>query len=356
MNIFKTFFLIVILTSTAFGEVYTPLEIQELNREIQRTISPKEPCIVKTTEAASLSLSLRDNLKGSYPTFSTFQPNKKIEKLAQQPTMEEFLLQVSNERALKEVTEDLNKLSYQDLYDMLSEEQQIKLTELVKELEITDEELATIHWDISENDEELSIRLVEQFVDPALNPEEPHKKWRIQVYGGISSVQSMLAILGGDTYLHTKPEVGIAGIEVGRTLVNRFRGSNWDIEATVGASHYFDKESGSGNSVNGAIRFVYNTSVHGSRTYFSLSEGLSYADTPPSTESSNPSGEQSNLLNYIKISAGINIGDLLKKSSLKNCYTGASIEHRSGVFGTVDAFGNVYGGSNFMTIFLECRK
>ena len=44
-----------------------------------------------------------------------------------------------------------------------------------------------------------------------------------------------------------------------------------------------------------------------------------------------------------------------QSNALRNCYTGLTVTHRSGIWGTVDAFGNVNGGSNWISAHLECR-
>ena len=47
---------------------------------------------------------------------------------------------------------------------------------------------------------------------------------------------------------------------------------------------------------------------------------------------------------------------LFKSEAVRNCYTGLSIVHRSGIFGTSDILGDVAGGSDWITAHLECKR
>ena len=54
-------------------------------------------------------------------------------------------------------------------------------------------------------------------------------------------------------------------------------------------------------------------------------------------------------------SIDFNLGDAFNKRSWKKCYSGFAIHHRSGIFANADMYGNVDGGSNFNTLYIECN-
>ncbi len=92
------------------------------------------------------------------------------------------------------------------------------------------------------------------------------------------------------------------------------------------------------------------------RTRLGFAEGISYVDNLPSMEREhleNKDRNTSHLLNYLDASIDINLGDLTKIKKLDSCWFGFAISHRSGVFSTIDMFGNVSGGSNYNTFYIE---
>ena len=94
------------------------------------------------------------------------------------------------------------------------------------------------------------------------------------------------------------------------------------------------------------------------RTKLEIAEGINKAERVPFYERRNVQrkndGRSSKLLNYLGVGLGFNLGDLFQVESLKGCYAGGYVYHRSGVFGQVDFYNNVNGGSNFQSYYIEC--
>ena len=87
--------------------------------------------------------------------------------------------------------------------------------------------------------------------------------------------------------------------------------------------------------------------------------GLSYAETLPAEEIEglvNRGKEASRLLLYLELTFDYALDRLIKWKSLENCFVGAVITHRSGVWGGSDLLGNVSGGSDWGGIHLECQR
>jgi hypothetical protein len=58
----------------------------------------------------------------------------------------------------------------------------------------------------------------------------------------------------------------------------------------------------------------------------------------------------------LDLSWDFRIGDLFQQASLRECYFGWSVHHRSGIFGSSDFLGNVDGGGNVNTLYLQCHN
>jgi len=103
------------------------------------------------------------------------------------------------------------------------------------------------------------------------------------------------------------------------------------------------------------IKFYYtfNTTV---RFRIGVAEGLSYVTDVTYIEKhelEENGYETSNLMNYMDFSLDMNIGDLVRKNSLKHLWLGYSIHHRSAIFETASQFGRIKGGSNYNTLYLQ---
>ena len=61
----------------------------------------------------------------------------------------------------------------------------------------------------------------------------------------------------------------------------------------------------------------------------------------------------SHLIYYLDVSLDVSEGDVFGAEELKNLFFGFSIHHRSGIFASANLYGNVYGGSNVNTLYLE---
>ena len=87
--------------------------------------------------------------------------------------------------------------------------------------------------------------------------------------------------------------------------------------------------------------------------------GVSYAEAVPSVEVIKQ-GERdrntSRLLNYLEFQADFPIDRIVKWQPLHDCYAGVTVVHRSGIFGTADILGVVFGGSDWVTLHLECMR
>jgi len=93
------------------------------------------------------------------------------------------------------------------------------------------------------------------------------------------------------------------------------------------------------------------------RIRLGAAEGLSYINETTWIEHTDVledgNAKDSNLLNYLDFSAGINLGDLFFTKSMEKTWFGFNIHHRSGIFSSSAQFGRVSGGSNYPSFYLQ---
>lgn len=154
---------------------------------------------------------------------------------------------------------------------------------------------------------------------------------------------------------------GLASVFVGKKIADNFM---WlPIEAYVTGGYVRRFEQG--------LQDDFNEYVLGFKAYFSkfpwshivktrlgVAEGVSYASKVPFVEREHVEGKNrsaSKFLNYLDWSWDVSIGDIIQQPKLKECYLGWSVHHRSGIFASSDFFGNVNGGSNVNTLYVQCH-
>lgn len=104
------------------------------------------------------------------------------------------------------------------------------------------------------------------------------------------------------------------------------------------------------------IKAYYKVDFWQNRIRIGFGEGLSLAQEIPVVEyidAENSDGTidpTAKFLNYLDISADIDISRLIHVESMQELYLGYTLKHRSGVFGV---FNGVHGGSNYNMLTLE---
>ncbi len=154
---------------------------------------------------------------------------------------------------------------------------------------------------------------------------------------------------------------GIASLFVGKKIADSFMTLPLEVFVTGGYVRRFEKN----------YQKDFNEYVLGFKAYYSnfpwsdkiktrigIAEGVSYAENVPFVEGEHvieTNRSASKLLNYLDWSIDVSIGDVFNVPKLKECYMGWSVHHRSGIFANADAFGNVDGGSNANTLYMQCH-
>ena len=192
--------------------------------------------------------------------------------------------------------------------------------------------------------------------------EKKEKDTRIyyRIAAGIAADARLNRIVRGDLTLHDD-RTGIIGLEIGKAIVEDFRGWPLDLVAKAGLIRHFERDF-----QDDFYQFTLSIKVYYKGfpwrdwvdTRFGFAEGLSYAQRIPFIEQEDLGEDEntSHLLNHLDVSLDANIGDLFGQPNLRGCYFGFAVSHRSGVFGLFDIFGRVRGGSNYNTLYVECIR
>jgi len=161
--------------------------------------------------------------------------------------------------------------------------------------------------------------------------------------------------------IHTKDKTGLAGLEVGKPLLERVNGWPLDIAGFIGVQRHFEDEHQPDFwSVRAYLKpyfygFPWDSRV---RTRLGLGVGLSWAPRIPFSENrdlAERDRNQSKLMNTFDPTVDVSVGDLVGSKKWHDTFLGLGVSHRSGIFGTSRLLGNVNGGSNYIYVYLESK-
>jgi outer membrane protein len=183
-------------------------------------------------------------------------------------------------------------------------------------------------------------------------------KWYFRMIGGLGTDTKLNEIIRGK--LNTHPDkMAIAGFDVGKAIVEDFQGLPIDFVWKLGYLRHFEKKGREDfNQYNLALKAYYKFDLP-VKTRVGIAQGLSYADKIPYLEVSDAKDkpdEVSHWLLHLDVSIDANLGDIFNSKTVDNCFLGFAVSHRSGVFGSVELFNRVYGGSNYNSLYLECVR
>lgn len=184
--------------------------------------------------------------------------------------------------------------------------------------------------------------------------------WVGRINAGYATEKSLGEITGGGVRVEGE-EPYLVGVDAGRPIVENFRDWPLDFQWKIGLQRYFERGEQSdfwGHRIYVKAYWKKFPWSHYVRTRLGFGEGMSYTWHIPTVERDEARDHDRNtsrLLNYLDVSIDLNLGDLIQVKRLKGCWLGFVVDHRSGIFGLVDIFGEVNGGSNYNTGYVECE-
>ncbi|CAH0990726.1 hypothetical protein SIN8267_00821 [Sinobacterium norvegicum] len=185
--------------------------------------------------------------------------------------------------------------------------------------------------------------------------------WSMRVAYGYTTDSSFMDIVRGE-FERNDDGTSMGSVFLSRQLTERFMWLPIEGWAQAGVARRFENDiQGDFNEYVFAFKayftkFPWSNTV---KTRFGFAEGLSYATKVPAVEqrrNDDRDRNTSHLLNYLDYSWDVSIGDIFRQKDLKDCFFGFSIHHRSGIFASSDLYGNVNGGSNVNTLYVECIR
>ncbi|MFC5049522.1 MipA/OmpV family protein [Rubritalea spongiae] len=178
--------------------------------------------------------------------------------------------------------------------------------------------------------------------------------WRIsQGFGTASDFQEIPL---GNFETDDGADVMMTSIFYGLPLSDTLFGAPWQVYLTPGVVYNYSSDV-QDSSFEFVLAFkAYYTFPTPWRLRLGLAEGISYADSLTYyeyNELEEDGDERSQLLNYLDVSLDLNIGDVFNNGDLDGLWLGTGIHHRSGIYGTSSAFGDLSGGVNFLSVYLQ---
>lgn len=182
--------------------------------------------------------------------------------------------------------------------------------------------------------------------------------WRVN-YGYQASGNIVSEIDHGDFSRSDIADTNVGGVTFGKLLTD---GPRMDFIGKVAVFRHFEEDEGNGNFFSYA---AYMTAMGTGYSPWSKEEvfrygfgfGMSYAETVPIAEQRKQASSGDNtskFLNYLELQLDFPLRRLFKSKSMRNCYAGLTVVHRSGIFGTSDLLGDVSGGADWITAHFEC--
>ena len=184
--------------------------------------------------------------------------------------------------------------------------------------------------------------------------------WRVN-YGYQADGNIVSEIDQGDFSKSTVADTNIAGFTLGKLLTE---GDRVDYVGKIALFRHLEEDEGNGNFNSYAAYILargkgYSPWSKEEIFRWGFGFGMSYAETVPIAEQRKQEengGNTSRFLNYLEMTLDFPLYRISKANWLQRCYTGISLVHRSGIFGTSDILGDVAGGADWITLHLECTR
>jgi MipA family protein len=196
--------------------------------------------------------------------------------------------------------------------------------------------------------------------EPIVRTNQPVRwSWRVN-YGYQAQGSIVGDISQGDFTRSVDANTRIAGVTFSRLLNG---GPHFDFYGRFGVNRHLERGAQSDfSSVTAYVMAI-------GKGYFPWSDepsfrwgfgmGMSYAQRVPIVEQIKQQRRDRNttrFLNYLEMTLDFPVGRWLESGPLRDCYTGLTAVHRSGIFASADILGGVSGASDWITAHLECFR
>ena len=188
---------------------------------------------------------------------------------------------------------------------------------------------------------------------------EDTRLWSWRVNAGYTVQDTFSQVLLGNFKPHSTIDTYMMGFTLGRLLKDGKRGDIWGrVSINRRLENDFQKDFNEYVAYFQAIGSGYAPWTNREVFRFGFGLGVSYAERVPAVEQFKQSGrgeQTSHWLNYMEAMVDFPFRSLFGKRGTENCYIGATLVHRSGIFGRSDVFNSTQGGSEVLTGHVECK-
>lgn len=186
-------------------------------------------------------------------------------------------------------------------------------------------------------------------------------EWSWRVNAGYTAEHTFHYVHRGGIKQHDDVETYLAGLTLSKLALD---GRRLDVWGRVSVNRRLEKDYQDDFwEINPYIMLMgagYSPWSNRELFRYGFGYGFSYADKIPYVEQRKQEKREKNsshFLNYLEATVDFPLRNFFgDRGWWKNCYSGLTIVHRSGIFGRVDILGNVDGGSDVLTGHLECKR
>ncbi len=200
-------------------------------------------------------------------------------------------------------------------------------------------------------------------LEPAVDyAPERASEWSWRVNFGYQAEDNVVGgIEQGVWIMNEQANTRIGGITLGKLIA---AGPRADINARLAIYRHFEGNDGNGRHNSYALYVMAMSRGLKAWSYEELFRwgfgfGLSYAAKIPISELREQEKEGKNtshLLSYMEMQLDVPLRRFIKARPVRNCFAGLTVVHRSGIFGRSNVLGDVSGGSDWITLHLECAR
>lgn len=200
-------------------------------------------------------------------------------------------------------------------------------------------------------------------LEPAVDyAPERASEWSWRVNFGYAAEDNVIGgIEQGVLIRSTHANTRIGGITIGKLIA---AGQRADVTGRLAIHRHFEGNDGNGRHNSYALYIMAMSRGFKGWTRdewfrWGFGFGLSYASKIPITEQREQEKEGKNtshLLSYMEMQLDVPLRKFIKARPVQNCFAGVTVVHRSGIFGRSDLLGDVSGGSDWITLHLECAR
>lgn len=186
------------------------------------------------------------------------------------------------------------------------------------------------------------------------------KDWSWRVHGGYQAQATFHKVHRGDVQRSRDVHTYLAGLTLGKLVSD---GDKIDYWGKMSVNRRFER----GYQDNFwqydiyamAMGTGYSPWTNREVFRYGFGFGFSYAQKIPTIEQIKQEKKGANtahFLNYLEAQVDFPLRNFFHSESVRDCYVGLTIIHRSGIFATSDLLGNVSGGSDILAGHMECKQ